>query len=125
MVSAGVLAKGWRGGPQANLSRLLKGCDIEDRTKAQACAVGTLALVRIPQSLPRISPPGRSTRSWLRCAPIGKIIAKTIARSADSPSGTADHSLDTSSIGNERAGRRARDFLAYRHWPRQTGRRRV
>lgn len=42
-VPAGVLAEGWRGGPQANLSRLLTGCEIEDLTKAQARAVGTLA----------------------------------------------------------------------------------
>jgi hypothetical protein len=42
-VPAAVLAEGWRGGPQANLSRLLKGCDIEDLTKAQARAVGALA----------------------------------------------------------------------------------
>ena len=41
-VPAGVLAEGWQGGPQANLSRLLKGCDIEDLTKAQARAVGAL-----------------------------------------------------------------------------------
>jgi hypothetical protein len=40
---AGVLAEGWRGGPQANLSRLLKGCEIEDLTKTQARAVGALA----------------------------------------------------------------------------------
>ena len=42
-VPAGVLAEGWRGGPQANLSRLLKGCEIEDLTKTQARAVGALA----------------------------------------------------------------------------------
>jgi predicted nucleic acid-binding protein len=42
-VPAAVLAEAWRGGPQANLSRLLKGCDIEDLTKAQARAVGALA----------------------------------------------------------------------------------
>lgn len=42
-VPAGVLAEGWRGGPQANLSRLLKGCDIEGLTKTQARAVGALA----------------------------------------------------------------------------------
>jgi hypothetical protein len=42
-VPAGVLAKGWRGGPQAILSRLLKGCDIEDLTRVQARAVGALA----------------------------------------------------------------------------------
>lgn len=41
-VPAGVLAEGWRGGPQANMSRLLKGCDIEDLTKARARAVGAL-----------------------------------------------------------------------------------
>lgn len=42
-VPAAVLAEGWRGGPQANLSRLLKGCDVEDLTKSQARAVGALA----------------------------------------------------------------------------------
>jgi hypothetical protein len=42
-VPAGVLAEGWRGGPQTNLSRLLKGCDIEDLTRARARAVGALA----------------------------------------------------------------------------------
>lgn len=42
-VPAAVLAEGWRGGPQATLSRLLKGCDVEDLTKAQARAVGALA----------------------------------------------------------------------------------
>lgn len=43
LVPAGVLAEGWRGGPQANLSRLLKGCDTEDLTKTRARAVGALA----------------------------------------------------------------------------------
>lgn len=43
MVPAGVLAEGWRGGPQANLSRLLRGCGIEDLTRTQARAVGALA----------------------------------------------------------------------------------
>lgn len=43
-VPAGVLAERWRGGPQANLSTLLKGCDIEDLTQAQARAVGALGL---------------------------------------------------------------------------------
>lgn len=42
-VPAGVLAEGWRGGPQANLSRLLKGCDVEDLTRTRARAVGALA----------------------------------------------------------------------------------
>ena len=42
-VPAGVLAQAWRGGPQAELSRLLKGCRIEDldavrgRAAGQAC----------------------------------------------------------------------------------------
>ena len=43
VVPAGVLAEGWRGGPQAALSRFLKGCDIEDLTKEQARKVGALA----------------------------------------------------------------------------------
>ena len=42
-VPAGVLAEGWRGGPQAKLSRLLKGCDIDELTTARAGAVGALA----------------------------------------------------------------------------------
>lgn len=42
-VPATVLAEGWRGGPQAKLSMLLKGCDVEDLTKVQARAVGALA----------------------------------------------------------------------------------
>ena len=42
-VPAGVLGEAWRGAPQANLSRLLKGCEIEDLTQAQARAVGVLA----------------------------------------------------------------------------------
>jgi predicted nucleic acid-binding protein len=42
-VPAAVLAEGWRGGPQAKLSRLLKGCDVEDLTTTQARAVGALA----------------------------------------------------------------------------------
>ena len=43
VVPAGGLAEGWRGGPQAALSRFLKGCDIEDLTKEQARKVGALA----------------------------------------------------------------------------------
>lgn len=43
VVPAGVLAEGWRGGPQASLSRLLKGCHVEDLTKEQARKVGALA----------------------------------------------------------------------------------
>ncbi len=42
-VPAGVLAEGWRGGPQANLSRLLQGCDVENLTRDRARAVGALA----------------------------------------------------------------------------------
>jgi hypothetical protein len=43
VVPAGVLAEGWQGGPQAALSRLLKGCLVEDLSKAQARAIGSLA----------------------------------------------------------------------------------
>jgi len=43
VVPAGVLAEGWRGGPQARLSRFLKGCTTEDLSEEQARAVGTLA----------------------------------------------------------------------------------
>ena len=43
VVPAGVLAEGWRGGPQARLSRFLKGCRIEELSEEQARAVGTLA----------------------------------------------------------------------------------
>jgi predicted nucleic acid-binding protein len=42
-VPAGVLAEAWRGGPQPNLSRLLKVCRVEPLTEAQARAVGVLA----------------------------------------------------------------------------------
>jgi hypothetical protein len=43
VVPAGVLAEGWRGGPQAALSRFLKGCHIEDLSEEQARKVGALA----------------------------------------------------------------------------------
>lgn len=39
-VPAGVLAQGWRGGPQAQLSRLLKGCRIEHLDESRARAAG-------------------------------------------------------------------------------------
>jgi predicted nucleic acid-binding protein len=42
-VPAGVLAEAWRGGPQVQLSRLLKGCAIDPLTETQARAVGVLA----------------------------------------------------------------------------------
>jgi predicted nucleic acid-binding protein len=43
-VPAPVVAQGWRGGSrQAMLSRLLRGCDVEDLTDEQARAVGRLA----------------------------------------------------------------------------------
>lgn len=44
VVPAGVLGQAWRGGPQAELSRVLKGCRIEEldevrsRAAGQACA---------------------------------------------------------------------------------------
>lgn len=39
-VPAGVLAQGWRGGPQAHLSRLLVGCRVESLDELRARAVG-------------------------------------------------------------------------------------
>jgi hypothetical protein len=39
-VSAGVLGQVWRGGPQAQLSRLLLGCRVEPLTEAGARAAG-------------------------------------------------------------------------------------
>lgn len=41
-VAAGVLAEAWRGGPQDRLSRLLKGCKVEELNEAQARQVGVL-----------------------------------------------------------------------------------
>lgn len=40
VVPAGVLGQAWRGGPQAELSRLLKGCRIEDLDGARSRAAG-------------------------------------------------------------------------------------
>jgi hypothetical protein len=40
-VPAVVLAQGWRGGPQPSLSRLLRGCQVEDLTEPRARAAGT------------------------------------------------------------------------------------
>ena len=40
IVPAGVLAQAWRGGPQAGLSRLLRGCQIEVLTNARARSAG-------------------------------------------------------------------------------------
>jgi predicted nucleic acid-binding protein len=42
-VPTGVLGEAWRGGPQPQLSRLLKGCLVEPLTEVQARAVGVLA----------------------------------------------------------------------------------
>ena len=39
-VPAGVLGQAWRGGPQAELSRLLKGCHIETLDELRARAAG-------------------------------------------------------------------------------------
>ena len=39
-VPAGVLGQAWRGGPQAQLSRLLAGCAIEDLTEVRSRAAG-------------------------------------------------------------------------------------
>lgn len=42
-VPAGVLAQAWRGGPQHQLSRLLKGCEVELLGESDARAIGTRA----------------------------------------------------------------------------------
>lgn len=42
LVPAGVLAQVWRGGPQANLSRLLAGCTVTPLDESLARAAGTL-----------------------------------------------------------------------------------
>jgi hypothetical protein len=42
VVPAGVLAQVWRGGPQANLSRLLRGCTVAPLDETLARTVGTL-----------------------------------------------------------------------------------
>lgn len=41
-VPAGVLAQAWRGGPQAQLSRVLKGCVVEAMGEAGARSAGAL-----------------------------------------------------------------------------------
>ena len=47
-VPAGVLAQGWRGGPQAQLSRFLKGCLIEDLDEPRARSAGAVcALAKV------------------------------------------------------------------------------
>lgn len=43
VVPSAVLAESWRGGPQAALSRFLKGCSVEPLSEGQARAVGALA----------------------------------------------------------------------------------
>jgi hypothetical protein len=42
VVPAAVLAQAWRGGPQVNLSRMLKSCEIEDLTEVVARRAGAL-----------------------------------------------------------------------------------
>ncbi len=39
-VPSGALAQGWRGGPQAQMSRLLVGCRVEDLNEARARSAG-------------------------------------------------------------------------------------
>ena len=41
-VPSGVLAEAWRGGPQHRLSRLLKGCNVDEMDERQARQVGWL-----------------------------------------------------------------------------------
>lgn len=40
MVLAGVLSEAWRGGPQHQMSRLRKGCEVEDLNEAKARRLG-------------------------------------------------------------------------------------
>lgn len=40
VVPAGVLGQAWRGGPQPSLSRLLRGCRVEDLDELQARSTG-------------------------------------------------------------------------------------
>lgn len=40
VVPAGVLGQAWRGGPQPSLSRLLRGCRVEDLNEPQARSAG-------------------------------------------------------------------------------------
>ena len=40
-VPSGVLGQAWRGGPQAQMSRLLAGCRVEDLNEARARSAGT------------------------------------------------------------------------------------
>lgn len=40
VVPAGVLGQAWRGGPQPSLSRLLRGCGVEDLNELQARSAG-------------------------------------------------------------------------------------
>ncbi|MCP3857637.1 MAG: twitching motility protein PilT [Actinomycetia bacterium] len=41
-VPAGVLGQGWRGGPQAQMSRLLAGCRVEDLSEVRARSAGAV-----------------------------------------------------------------------------------
>ena len=41
-IPAGSIGEAWRGGPQHHLSRLLKGCRVEDFTERQAREVGVM-----------------------------------------------------------------------------------
>ena len=45
LVPVVVLAQAWRGGPQASLSRLLRGCRVEPDTEALGRAAGTAGAV--------------------------------------------------------------------------------
>lgn len=44
-VPAGVLAQVWRGGPQANLSRMLSGCRVEAMTESRARSAGSACAI--------------------------------------------------------------------------------
>ena len=44
-VPAGVLAQGWRGGPQPQMSRMLAGCQVEDLDETRARSAGAACAV--------------------------------------------------------------------------------
>ena len=44
-VPAGVLAQGWRGGPQPQMSRMLAGCRVEDLDETRARSAGAACAV--------------------------------------------------------------------------------
>jgi hypothetical protein len=63
VVPAGVLGQAWRGGPQASLSRLLRGCRVEDLNELQARSAGAAcALASTPDVIDASVVVGVTTR---------------------------------------------------------------